>query len=200
MYEYLEGRVAGRSPARLVLDVHGVGYELVVPAGMAFPSTEKLRVFTHFVVREDSQQLFGFPDASTRDLFRALLGVRGVGPAMATAVLAGLSRDDLIAAIASGDSKRLCTVKGVGKRTADQILLDLGDKAAELAALHKVELSTEKTNTLQPQKAPRIVTDAVAALVSLGYADAEAEAAVARARTKVKKDDLELLVRTAMRA
>ena len=80
MYDYLEGRIAARTAARLVLDVGGVGYDLAVPLGAGFEDAGEAKVWTHFVVREDSHQLYGFRDAATRDLFRALLTVNGVGP------------------------------------------------------------------------------------------------------------------------
>jgi holliday junction DNA helicase RuvA len=197
VYEYLEGRVAGRSAARLVLDVQGVGYDLAVPLGATFPTSAKTKVWTHFVVREDAQLLYGFPDRAARDLFRALLDVRGVGPAAALALLSGLSRDELLRAIAAGDSKKLCTVKGIGKRTADQILLDLGDKALELAA----ELGVTFTGgdvVLTPRSAAPGLQDAVAALISIGYGESEARAAIEKAAKKTKSVELEALVRAAL--
>ena len=130
MYEYLEGRpAADRHPARLVLDVGGVGYDLAVPIGAPFGTGERVRVWTHLVVREDAHLLYGFPDRAMRNLFRLLLTVRGVGPGIALGVLSGLSRDELIAAIVADDAARLTGLKGVGKKTAEQILLDLRDKA-----------------------------------------------------------------------
>lgn len=195
MYEYLEGQVAGRRAARLVLDVHGVGWEIQVPLLAHFPLQGKVRVWTHHVVREDSQQLFGFPDEKTRDLFRALLSVRGVGPALALTLLSGLSRDDVLAAIVAGDSKKLCAVRGIGKKTADQILLDLGDKAVELAA----GLGGDG-DVLQPHRPNKVLEDAVKALVSIGYGETEARKAVERASKTVAGDDIERLVRAAIQS
>lgn len=198
MYEYLEGQVAGRSAARLVLDVHGIGFDLAVPLGASFPESGATRVFTHHVVREDSEQLYGFPDRATRDVFRALLGVRGVGPAVALALLSGLARDELVAAIAAGDAKRLCTVKGIGKRTAEQILLDLREEAKRLAAELGVRVGSGEV-VLEPQAPPPAVRDAIAALVSIGYGESEARAAIEKARKKTKSSELETLVRAALR-
>lgn len=197
MYEYLEGRVAGRSAARLVLDVQGVGYDLAVPLGATFSTTAKTKVWTHFVVREDAQLLYGFPDRAARDLFRALLDVRGVGPAAALALLSGLDRDELLRAIAAGDAKKLCTVKGIGKRTADQILLDLGDKALELAAELGPDFSGGD-DVLTPRSIAPEIVDAVAALVSIGYGESEARAAIDKAAKKTKSVELEVLVRAAL--
>ncbi|MCC6406640.1 MAG: Holliday junction branch migration protein RuvA [Planctomycetes bacterium] len=197
MYEYLEGQVAGRSAARLVLDVHGIGFDLAVPLGSAFPASGVTRVWTHYVVREDAQLLYGFPDRPARDLFRALLEVRGVGPAVALALLSGLSRDDLVRAIVAGDAKRLCAVKGIGKRTADQILLDLGERAHELAAELGVVVGNAVVEVTPPEP-PREIQDAIAALVSIGYGESEARVAIEKARKKTKSTTLEALVRAAL--
>lgn len=197
MYEFLEGEIAGRGPGRLVLDVHGIGFDLAVPLRAAFAERGRVRVWTHFVVREDAHKLHGFPDRATRDVFRALLEVRGVGPSVALSLLSGLSRDELVGAIAAGDAKKLCTVKGIGKRTAEQILLDLRDTATRLAAELGVALGSADV-VLEPKAPPRGVQDAIAALVSIGYGETEARAAIEKARKKTKSDELEKLVRAAL--
>jgi holliday junction DNA helicase RuvA len=196
VYEFLEGQVAGRTAARLVLDVHGVGYELYVPLAASFPASGTIRVWTHLVVREDSQQLFGFRDAATRDVFRALLTVSGVGPKVALAVLSGLSREDLLAALSAGDVARLTTVRGVGRKTAEQILLDLRDK---VAVLQSPEAGAPPAARSANERR-RQVEDAVAALISIGYSEKEARKQVERASREVDASDLELLVRTALQA
>lgn len=190
MYDFLEGQVAGRSPTRLVLDVGGVGYELLVPPGASFPARERLRVWTHLVVRDDSHTLFGFPDESTRDLFRALLGVRGVGPKIALAVLSGMQANDLVAAIIAGDPKPIVRVKGVGQRIADQILLDLRGKAARLAPAGSAPA--------RPTTDEDALEDAVTALISIGYSEKDARKQIERAAKSVPVTDLERLVRAAL--
>lgn len=190
MYDFLEGQVAGRSPTRLVLDVGGVGYEVLVPPGMAFPTRERLRVWTHLAVREDSHTLYGFPDEATRDLFRALLGVTGVGPKVALAVLSGLPAAELVAALVAGDSKPLVRVKGIGQRTADQILLDLRGKAARLAPAGAAPAKPASTEVA--------LEDAITALISIGYSEKDARKQVERAAKSVPATDLERLVRTAL--
>lgn len=193
MYDFLEGRVESCAATRLVLEVGGVGYELSVPLGSHF-SGSRVRVFTHLVVREDAHTLYGFADAATRELFRALLTVNGVGPRTALGVLSGLPRNELVAAIAGGDRARLTAVKGIGRKTADQILLDLSGKAASLLA-----------GEAGPGPAPALpaadggsTADAVAALISIGYADKDARKQVERAAAKVGSSDLEALVRAAL--
>lgn len=191
MYDYLEGKVELHAATRLVLDVGGVGYELSVPLGSTF-SRPRARVHTHLVVREDAHTLYGFSDQATRDLFRILITVKGVGPRTALGVLSGLPREELVTAIATGDRKRLQTIKGVGTRIVDQILLDLSGKAGSL-------LATAGTPAAPgPTLAGGASEDAVAALVSIGYADKDARKQVERAAEKVGNADLESLVRAAL--
>jgi Holliday junction DNA helicase RuvA len=191
VFDYIEGQVASRAPARLVLDVGGVGYDLVVPLSSRFPSTGRTRSFTHLAVREDAHTLYGFDDRETRDLFRLLLTVKGVGPSVALALLSGLPRDPLIEAVAAGDATTLTRIRGIGNKTAQQILLDLKDKAAEIRG---------KSAARAPGASPTdpAIDDAVAALLSIGYAEKEARASVERALKKVDRNDLEKLVRTAL--
>lgn len=197
MFEYLEGQIVGRTAARVIVDVGGVGYDLSVPLLASFPANGRTRVYTHLVVREDAHTLYGFPDRETRELFRVLLSVRGVGPVMALAILSGLPRAHLLDAIASDDSKALVKIRGVGQKTADQILLDLRSKAASLRA----ELSGTGAPLAPLPAAGRRdpnVEDAVAALVSIGYSDKEAKKSVDRAAASVDTKNLEALVRAAL--
>lgn len=195
MYDFIEGRLSERRPTHLVLEAGGVGYDIAVPLGVDFAAHEgRVRAWTHLVVREDAHLLFGFPSRELRELFRLLLEVRGVGPAVALAVLSSLPGDELLRAIAAQDQKPFLRVKGVGKKTAEQILLDLRDKAPRMLA------EPSERGTLRPQAGPAggSLEDAVRALVSIGYSDKEARKAVERAATKVPAGDLERLVRTAL--
>jgi len=192
MFEYLEGTLESRGPTRVVVDVGGVGYDVAVPVGASFPDTERVRVWTHLVVRDDAHLLFGFPTAGLREVFRLLLVVRGVGPALALAILSGLPGEELLTAIAAKDAKALTRIKGVGKKTAEQILLDLRDRAPALAPV------VTPGATPSPKDAD-LIDDAVAALLSIGFTEKEARKSVARASKKVGTDDLEVLVRTALR-
>jgi holliday junction DNA helicase RuvA len=195
VYDYIEGRLSERRPTHVVIEAGGVGYDLAVPLGVEFAAREgRVRAWTHLVVREDAHLLFGFPERELRELFRLLLEVRGVGPAAALAVLSSLPGEELLRAIAAQDPKPFLRVKGVGKKTAEQILLDLRDKAPRMLA------EPSERGTLKPQ-APgtgRSLEDAVRALVSIGYSDKEARKSVERAATKVPVDDLERLVRSAL--
>ena len=202
MYDHLEGTVAESTPARLVLSVAGVGYQLAVPLGRALPALgERLKIWTHLVVREDAHTLYGFREPKDRELFRLLLRVKGVGPAMALGVLSGMDRKSLLQAIVASDAAQLTRVKGVGKKTAEQILLDLSDKAQELA--HASGLNPEELASLELQPAPRPehegnLADAVNALVSVGYSPKEARRQVEKAAIKVDPAQLDELVRVAL--
>jgi len=189
VYDYIEGELAARAASRVVLDVGGVGYDICIPLNASLPAKGRVRLWTHHVVREDSHQLIGFPEAATRDVFRALLTVSGVGPKVALAVLSGLERDELVNAILAGDVERLTAVRGVGRKTAEQILLDLRQKA-----IHLRSDGDSKPAALRS----RAVEDAVAALIGIGFTEKEARKQVERAAKTVDPSDLDQLVRAAL--
>jgi Holliday junction DNA helicase RuvA len=190
VYEYIEGRVAEQGPARLILDVGGIGYEIVVPFGSPFPAEGRARAWTHLVVREDAHLLIGFPERETRDLFRLLLSVRGVGATMALSLLSGLPREPLVEAIAAGDVATLTGVRGVGRKTAEQILLDLREKVASLRA--------GAGRSSPARAASPLLEDAVQALLSIGFTEKEARKSVEKAVAKGEAPDLEALLRAAL--
>jgi Holliday junction DNA helicase RuvA len=194
VYDYIEGKLAERRATHVVIDAGGVGYDVAAPLGVDFPVKDgRVRAWTHLVVREDAHLLFGFPDRQLREVFRLLLEVRGVGPGVALAVLSTLPGDELLRAITAQDTKPFLRVKGVGKKTAEQILLDLREKAPRMLA------GTARA-TLVPQAPPLspAVEDAVRALVSIGYSDKEARKSVESAAARHAGADLELLVRSAL--
>jgi len=180
----LQGRLAAKTPPQVMVDVAGVGYELDVPMSTFYnlPRTgEPVELLTHFVVREDAQLLFGFLTAAERTAFRQLLKVNGVGPKVALSVLSGLSVDDLAAAVASNDAARLTKVPGVGKKTAERVVLELKEK-----------LGLE-------QIGPEGTVDFVArdALLELGYTIVEADRAPATTDPEAPPEER---VRQALRA
>jgi holliday junction DNA helicase RuvA len=197
VYDYIEGECAERTPARLVLHVGGPGgaiaYEVQVPISSRFPAKGRARAWTHLVVREDAHTLYGFEDRETRHLFRLLLSVRGVGPTVALTLLSGLPRGPLVAAIAAGDAETLTRIRGIGAKTAHQILLDLKDKATILA-----HAGSKPADGRRPAGEDPVVEDAVAALLSIGYSEKDARASVERAAKTADKKDLESLVRAAL--
>ena len=165
----IQGVLTEKSPPTVVVVAHGVGYEIDVPMSTFYhlPRTgEEVTLLTHLVVREDAHLLFGFLTAAERGAFRQLRKVSGVGPKVALAVLSGLSVDDLALAVAGQDAARLTKVPGIGKKTADRLVLELRDK---LAPAHGAARSAE---------APPARSEVVNALLALGYNDREAQAAV----------------------
>jgi Holliday junction DNA helicase RuvA len=198
LYEYLEGDVRERTGTRLVLAVGGVGYDLLCPLGSPFEVGAKSKAWTHLVVRQDAHDLYGFHDRETRELFRALLTVGGVGPRMALGVLSGLPRAELLQAVIDEDLARLTSIKGVGKKTAQQILLDLADKARALVAAGPANRDPDVLP--RPASGDRRLEDAVRALTSIGYSEKEARRQVERAAQSVGAEDLEQLVRAAIAA
>lgn len=201
MYDFIRGTVAERTATAVIVDAAGVGFELLAPLGAAFPAPgEEALVWAHLVVREDAQTLYGFGQRDQRELFRVLLKVRGVGPAMALGILSGLAPEELAAAVTAEDLGAFTKVKGVGKKTAQQILLDLRDKGVLLMELAGGR--TAAAAAAAAEEAPAASSheaDAVLALVSIGYSEKEATKLVEAAAEAVGTDDLEALVRAAMR-
>lgn len=167
------GRIAGKliekHPPQIVVDVHGVGYELYVPMSTFYqlPATgAEVSLFTHLVVREDAHQLYGFAAESERYAFRQLLKISGVGARTALSVLSGLSVADLREAVSSQDSGRLTKIPGIGKKTAERLLLELRDK------LDAVSVGTAAA------RGDGHAGDITNALLALGYNDREASWAI----------------------
>ena len=164
----LTGVIAEKSPPLVLIDVGGVGYEVDVPMSTFYnlPSLgEKVSLLTHFVVREDAQILFGFLSTEERTTFRMLIKISGVGPKMALSLLSGLSVAELAQAVSRQESGRLVKVPGIGKKTAERLLLELKGKLGPDLAL-PVSLTHDNQG------------DILQALVALGYSDKEAAAAL----------------------
>jgi Holliday junction DNA helicase RuvA len=164
----LTGILLEKNPPQVLIDVHGVGYEVDVPMSTFYNlpgNGEKVTLLTHFIVREDGQFLYGFASESERYAFRQLIKISGVGARMALAVLSGLSVSDLAQAIARQESGRLTKVPGIGKKTAERLLLELKGKLAD--ALPSAAFAVEDSQH-----------DILNALLALGYNDREASAAM----------------------
>jgi Holliday junction DNA helicase RuvA len=171
---HLRGRIFEKHPNRLVLDINGVGYDVFVPLstfyGLGEPGTETaLRIHTH--VREDALVLYGFATLLEQELFERLIGVSGIGPKVALAVLSGIEPLELIRAIERGDLARLTAIPGVGKKTSERIVLELKDRLprAHVAAV---------TAGVAPSEPSTVRDDVLSALVNLGYHRPLAEKAV----------------------
>ncbi|MCE2391809.1 MAG: Holliday junction branch migration protein RuvA [Proteobacteria bacterium] len=181
-----------KRPEEVVLDVGGVGYEVRVPLStfLQLPEEGKtvgLRIHTH--VREEALQLYGFLREADRAVFRLLLGISGVGPRLALAILSGLPAEPLLGAIRQGDLRALVAVPGVGKKTAERILVDLRDRASELEAGEEAEPGQDGVERAT-----------VSALLNLGYPAAHAERSVRAALEELPADPgLQAVIREALR-
>jgi Holliday junction DNA helicase RuvA len=166
----LNGTLADKNPPQVLVDCHGVGYEVDVPMSTFYnlPGIgEKVQLLTHFVVREDAQILFGFATPSEREAFRQLIKISGVGPRTALSVLSGMSVGDIAQAVTAQDASRLVKVPGIGKKTAERLLLEL-----------KGKIGADLGNAAGVGAASDAQADILQALVALGYSDKEAQAAL----------------------
>ena len=164
----LTGLLAEKSPPQLLIDVNGVGYEVDVPMSSFYnlPGLgERVTLLTHFIVREDAQILFGFLTHEERQTFRLLIKITGVGPRMALSLLSGLSVGELAQAVARQETGRLVKVPGIGKKTAERLLLELKGKLADAVSAPAAVANDAQADILQ-------------ALIALGYSDREAAAAL----------------------
>lgn len=171
MYEYIQGPVSQINPAQVVIETNGVGYAIHISLNTfsALHNLPEARVYTHLIVREDAHLLFGFATISERELFRSLLSVNGVGAATAMMMLSSLSPEEITAAIAHENINLLKSVKGIGLKTAQRIVIDLKDKIGKVPLGGQILIQTD--NTIQ--------NEALSALVMLGFARKDAEKAVA---------------------
>ncbi|RON48999.1 Holliday junction branch migration protein RuvA [Pseudomonas frederiksbergensis] len=198
----LRGTLAEKQPPHLILDVNGLGYELEVPMTTLYrlPSVgEPLTLHTHLVVREDAQLLYGFYSKRERDFFRELIRLNGVGPKLALALMSSLEVDELVRCVQSQDTSALTKVPGVGKKTAERLLVELKDrfKAWETVPAMFALVPNQPGGPDAPAPAVTAESDAISALVSLGYKPQEASKAI----TSIKEKGLssEDLIRRALK-
>ncbi|NBA95815.1 Holliday junction branch migration protein RuvA [Pseudomonas sp. R5(2019)] len=181
----LRGTLAEKQPPHLILDVNGLGYELEVPMTTLYrlPSVgEPVTLHTHLVVREDAQLLYGFYEKREREFFRELIRLNGVGPKLALALMSGFEVDELVRAVSAQDASALVKVPGVGKKTAERLLVELKDrfKAWEsVPSMFALVPSDSPGGTRPATPVATAENDAVSALISLGYKPQEASRAVA---------------------
>lgn len=196
MIALLRGKLLEKRPPILIVDVMGVGYELEAPMttfyDLPLPGADVV-LHTHLVVREDAQRLYGFSLPQQRDLFRSLLRVSGVGPRVALAILSGLSIDEFIACMTDQDVDRLTRVPGIGRKTAQRLIVEMRDKLAEAS-----ETNVASQVHAGSARRPDPVGDAVSALIALGYKPVEASRVV----RNVAAEDLtsEQIIRHALRS
>jgi holliday junction DNA helicase RuvA len=198
MIAFLHGKLVQALPTQVVVDVNGVGYEVLIPVSsfdkLPQPGGE-VKLLTHLAVREDAHILYGFMSAGDRDLFRLLINtVSGIGPKIALNILSGINPTAFRGAVANGDVKALSQISGVGKKTAERIVLELKDKLGPSAAWQAS--SAERSLSDADQK----INDAVLALMALGFKQPDAHESVRAAQAVLGgQSSVEALVRAALK-
>jgi len=204
MIAHLSGTLLSKQATTVIVDVGGVGYDVAIPLSTFYDLGEigdpvQLRVYTH--VREDALQLYGFKTARERELFLQLISVNGVGPSLAIKLLSGMNADEMIASIRTNNLVRLVAIPGVGRKTAERLVVDLRDKIAalsspaleeEFAAKAAVEGATTTTEAMR--------NDAMSALSNLGYQKAAIEKAVKNAVDEGGELSVEVILRRSLRS
>lgn len=202
MIAHLSGTLLSKQATSAIVDVAGVGYEVAIPLSTFYELGEvgapvQLRIYTH--VREDTLTLFGFKTARERELFLHLISVNGVGPGLAIKLLSGMSADEMIASIRTNNLVRLVAIPGVGRKTAERLVVDLREKMAALSspALEE-EFAAQAAAPVTSED--RMRNDALSALANLGYQRSAAEKAVKTAIDEGGEVSVELILRRSLRS
>lgn len=200
----LRGILVEKQPGQVLVEAAGLGYEVDIPYTTFFhlPETgQEVVLHTHFAVREDAHSLFGFANRLDRDLFRLLIKVNGVGPRLAVGILSGLDADQFIQCVEQRDASALVKLPGVGKKTAERLLIDMGDRIGQLEGQFVPRGAGPVNAGETPKRSPRqpdASEEAEAALIALGYKPQEAARAINRvAEEGMSREDL---IRTALKA
>jgi len=191
MYDYLKGKLVEKNPTYIVIDVNGVGYmvNISLTTFSKIKDKENIKIFTHFVVREDAQILFGFADTNERLMFTYLITVSGVGANTARLILSSLSTEETYTAITQGNTMVLQGVKGIGGKTAQRIIIDLRDK------LIKQDIKLEKI----PSSHNTLKDEALSGLLILGFNKTMADKAVNKVLKQAEIDSVEDLIKEALK-
>lgn len=196
MIAQLSGKIVHKSPEYCIIDVGGVGYQVYTPFSTFYelPDIDNhVLLHTYTNVREDALQLFGFLTVDEKEIFQVLIGVSGIGPKLAVNILSGITPDELKAALLNGNLARLIAIPGIGKKTAERMVLELKDKVLKL---HKekpgVQVKPLTTDT-------DILEDAVSALLNLGYKRPQAEGALERMKKDNPDSDIEGMIKGALK-
>ncbi len=194
----LSGKLLEKKPPQLLIDVNGVGYEVAASMSTFYQLPEigqSVTLFIHLVVREDAQLLYGFAKNIERSLFRLLIKVSGVGPKVALAILSGMEADVFVRCVLDNDSDSLTRVPGIGKKTAQRLVIEMRDK---LAAMEITELNLPAGAESQLTSSNSMSQEAISALVALGYKPQEASRAISRVQAGAETS--EQLIRSALKS
>jgi Holliday junction DNA helicase RuvA len=201
MIAHLSGTLLSKQATSVILDVSGVGYEVSIPLSTFYEledagSTVQLRIYTH--VREDALQLYGFKTSRERELFLRLISVSGIGPKLGITLLSGMSADEMISSIRTNNLAKLTLIPGVGRKTAERLVMELRDKVASLSAEVEEELGTKTDSATVPTE-DSMRADALSALLNLGYQRNAAEKAVTAAMSETPDVSVESILRSSLR-
>ena len=181
MIAHLNGTLLSKQATSVIVDVSGVGYEVTIPLSTFYDledlgSTVQLRIYTH--VREDALQLYGFKTARERELFLKIISVTGIGPKLGITLLSGMSADEMIASIRTNNLARLTLIPGVGRKTAERLIMELREKVADLSSAQLEEELGAKSEVSAETTEDVVRADALSALLNLGYQRSGAEKAI----------------------
>ena len=202
MIAHLSGTLLSKQATSVILDVGGVGYEVTIPISTFYELEEpgskvQLRIYTH--VREDALLLYGFKTARERELFMRLISVSGIGPKLGITLLSGMSADEMIASIRTNNLARLTLIPGVGRKTAERLVMELRDKIAALSSPElEEELGAKPSVSVTPTE-DAVRADALSALVNLGYQKSAAEKAINAAIVEGGDISVESILRRSLR-
>jgi holliday junction DNA helicase RuvA len=203
MIAHLSGTLLSKQATSVILDVGGVGYEVTIPVSTFYDLEEpgakvQLRIYTH--VKEDALQLYGFKTARERELFMRLISVSGIGPKLGITLLSGMSADEMIASIRTNNLARLTLIPGVGRKTAERLVMELRDKVASLSSSElEEELGAKSAVGAPPASEDSMRSDVLSALLNLGYQRSSAEKAVTAALDEGGDISMELILRRSLR-
>ena len=197
MIGQIKGRLIGKNAPEILVEVGGITYEILVPMSTLYQLPDldgMVHLYTHFSVREDAQILYGFFDAESKRMFRSLVRVNGVGPKLALGILSGMSVDELVQTVKSNDSDSLVKMPGVGKKTAERLIIEMRDKLSEWD-------STDASSNLSLAPNSTFIKDAEIAMVSLGYKPQQASRAISQVlKNNPEIDDSEELIRFSLKS
>ena len=202
MIAHLSGTLFSKQATSVIVDVGGVGYEVTIPLSTFYDLEDtgkpvQLRIYTH--VREDTLQLYGFKTIRERELFLKIISVSGIGPKLAITLLSGMSADELIAAIRTNDLARLTLIPGIGRKTAERLVIELREKVAALTSPQLEEALTMKAAATGEVRQDDVRADALSALLNLGYQRVSAEKALDNAIAEGGELTVETVLRRVLR-
>ena len=191
MIAHLQGKLVEKNPTEVIIDCNGVGYHVNISLHTysLLPNSEAIKLFTYLQIKEDSQTLFGFVEKSEREIFKMLLSVSGIGASIARTMLSSLEPKQIIQAIASGDLVTIQSIKGIGSKTAQRVLLDLKDKVLKLYDLDEVSMIQNNTNK----------DEALSALEVLGFVRKSSERVVEKIVKENPEATVENIIKLALK-